>query len=115
MYKMFSYNNGWAIDSTFKTNQFGLPLYATVPTNKQGMGIPLWYMIYTSDGYRHEQYALEVTLKVMFERMNGISVGINVPRSLRCMCPNVKPEVERYLGDPNSKTARHSPQQRPST
>ena len=22
-------------------------------------------------------------------------VGINVPRSLRCKCPNVKPEVER--------------------
>ena len=27
-------NNGWPIDSTFKTNQFGLPLYAVVAPNK---------------------------------------------------------------------------------
>ena len=36
------------------------------------MGIPLWYMLCTSYGYRHEQYALAVTLKVIFEGMNDI-------------------------------------------
>ena len=37
-----SKNNAWAIDSTFKTNVFGLPLYAAVAPNEQGFGIPLW-------------------------------------------------------------------------
>ena len=35
-----SKNNAWAIDSTFKTNVFGLPLYATVAPNEHGVGIP---------------------------------------------------------------------------
>ena len=68
-----SKNNAWAIDSTFKTNVFGLPLYAAVAPNEQGVGIPLWYMLCTNDaGYHHEQLALEMTLKKIFERMKGI-------------------------------------------
>ena len=66
----FSKNNAWEIDSTCKTNVFGLPLYAAVAPNEQGVGIPLWYMLCTNDaGSQHEQLALEMTLKFIFERM----------------------------------------------
>lgn len=33
--------NVWAIDSTFKTNQFWLPLYAVVAPNEMGIGMLL--------------------------------------------------------------------------
>ena len=68
-----SKNNAWAIDSTFKTNVFGLPLYAAVAPNEHGVGIPLWYMLCTNDtGSQHEQLALEMTLKIIFEKMEGV-------------------------------------------
>ena len=70
MCERLSENNSWAIDSTFKTNQFGLPLYAAVAPNAMGIGIPLWYMICSSDrASNHEQVALETCLKVIFSRM----------------------------------------------
>lgn len=37
----FSRNNSWAIDSTFKTNVYGMPLYAVVLPNQHGIGIPI--------------------------------------------------------------------------
>ena len=44
MCERLTLNNSWAIDLTFKTNQFGLPLYAIVAPNPMGIGILLWYM-----------------------------------------------------------------------
>lgn len=59
----FSHNNSWAIDSTFKTNKFGLPLFAAVLPNQIGVGIPIWFMLCTSDvGARHDVIALELTI-----------------------------------------------------
>ena len=73
MCERLSINNSWAIDSTFKTNQFGLPLYAAVAPNAMGVGIPLWYMICSSDkGSNHEQVALETCLRVIFARMPNV-------------------------------------------
>ena len=70
MCERLTLNNSWAIDSTFKTNQFGLPLYAAVAPNAMGIGIPLWYMLCSSDkGSNHEQVALETCLRVIFARM----------------------------------------------
>ena len=41
-----------------------------VESNAMGIGIPLWYMICSSDkGSHHEQVALETCLKVIFARM----------------------------------------------
>ena len=77
MYHMcmrLSKNNAWAIDSTFKTNVFGLPLYVVVALNEQTIGIPLWYMLCTNDaGSHHEQLAL-----VIFERMKGVRPNVLV-------------------------------------
>ena len=41
-------NNAWALDSTFKANIFGLPLYAAVAPNEHGVHILLWYMLCTN-------------------------------------------------------------------
>ena len=69
----FSQNNAWAVDSTFKTNVFGLPLYAAVLPNQNGVGIPIWLMLCSSDvGSQQENVALELTLKLIFSRMQGI-------------------------------------------
>ena len=69
----FSRNNSWAVDSTFKTNVFGLPLYAAVLPNQNGIGIPIWLMLCTSDvGTNQESKALELTFKMIFSRMHEI-------------------------------------------
>ena len=50
-----------------------MPLYVVVAPNEQGVGIPLRYMLYTNDAGSHqEQLALEMTLKFIFERMEGV-------------------------------------------
>ena len=49
------------------------PLYAAVAPNEHGVSIPLWYMLSTTDTKsQHEQFALEMTLKIIFERMEGV-------------------------------------------
>ncbi|KAI5062450.1 hypothetical protein GOP47_0022989 [Adiantum capillus-veneris] len=45
----FSTHNSWAIDSMFKTNVFGLPLYSAVLPNQNGVGLPIWLMLCTND------------------------------------------------------------------
>ena len=69
----FSQNNSWAIDSTFKTNVYGLPLYAAVLPNQLGVGMPIWFMLCTCNaGAHHEVIALEKTLHILFSRMRQI-------------------------------------------
>lgn len=69
----FSRHNSWAVDSTFKTNVFGLPLYAAVLPNQNGVGIPIWLMMCTNDvGTNQESMALELTFKTIFSRMHEI-------------------------------------------
>lgn len=69
----FSLHNSWAIDSTFKTNVFGLPLYAAVLPNQHGVGMPIWFMMCTNDpGSNQESVALEITLKTIFSKMNHV-------------------------------------------
>ncbi|MCO5568072.1 hypothetical protein L7F22_021767 [Adiantum nelumboides] len=69
----FSTNNAWAIDSTFKTNKYGLPLFAAVLPNQLGVDIPIWFMLCTCDvGAHHEVIALEITIKRIFSRMANV-------------------------------------------
>ena len=73
MYCQLSVHNAWALDSTFRTNQFGLPLYVAVAPNKSGVGIPLWYMLCSSKaGSNNEKDALEMTFRLVFKRMGSI-------------------------------------------
>lgn len=73
MAKRFSKNNAWAIDSTFKTNVYGLPLFAAVLPNQLGQGIPIWLMLCSQDGgAHHDVISLETTLRAIFSRMGNI-------------------------------------------
>lgn len=56
----FSWDNSWALDSTFGTNQYGLPLYAAIVPNQDGIGVPVFNMLWTKDKEEgHEGIALE--------------------------------------------------------
>jgi len=62
-------NSAWAIDYTFKTNQYGLPLYTTMCLNTRMLGMPIFFMLCSTNvDKRHETVALRLTLKVVFEK-----------------------------------------------
>jgi hypothetical protein len=57
--------NVWAIESTFKTNHFGLPLFAVVAPYEMGIGMPLWtYMLCSLD------YLKDARMKSYCNRQN---------------------------------------------
>lgn len=69
----FSRHSSWAVDSTFKTNIFGLPLYAAVLPNQNGVGIPIWLMLCSNDvGTSQEKVALELTFKTVFMKLGEV-------------------------------------------
>jgi hypothetical protein len=73
MAKRFSTHNSWAFDSTFKTNQYGLPLYAAIVPNEDGNGIPVFYMLCSIDKQQgHEGIAIELALTHIFESLGTI-------------------------------------------
>ena len=71
--KRFSRGNSWALDSTFKTNQYGLPLYATIVPNQDGKGVPVFYMLHSIDKKEgHEGIALELALMSVFASLGHV-------------------------------------------
>lgn len=63
----------WAIDSTFKTNQWGMPLYAGVCPNTSGLGMPIFLMLCSADkDSGQEGTALWLTMRVVFKNMGAI-------------------------------------------
>lgn len=74
----FSENNAWAIDSTFKTNQFDFPLFGAVLPNQLGHAMPIWFMVCSDNkGKGHQTIALRLTFWVVFNRL-----GCLRPRAL---------------------------------
>ena len=68
MWQIFFKDNAWALDSTFKTNQWDLPLYAAIVPNQDGKGMPVFYMLCTKDKNEgHEGIAIELALSAVFE------------------------------------------------
>ena len=47
--KRFSTGNSWALDSTFKTNNYDLLLYAVVVPNEDGRGMSIFYILCSKD------------------------------------------------------------------
>lgn len=73
MAERFSRDNSWALDSTFKTNQYGLPLYAAVVPNQDGKGIPVFYMLCSNEIKEgHEGIALELALTHVFAAIGEV-------------------------------------------
>ena len=71
MAKNFSKDNAWALDSTFKTNQWDLPLYAAIFPNQDGKETPAFYILCTKDkNERHEDIVIELALSAVF-----VSIG----------------------------------------
>jgi hypothetical protein len=69
----FSATNSWALDSTFKTNQYGLPFYAAIVPNQDGIRIPVFYMLCSNDMKQgHEGLAIEIALTHVFESLGKI-------------------------------------------
>ncbi|KAI5077701.1 hypothetical protein GOP47_0007525 [Adiantum capillus-veneris] len=101
----FSQHNAWAVDITFKTNVYGLPLYATVLPNQNGTGIPLWLMMCTSDpGTCQESVALELTIWMIFLRMGSIRPNAIVIDK----CPQELNAILRAIKDYLACWAEHS-------
>jgi hypothetical protein len=62
-------NFAWAIDSTFKTNQYGLSLYETMCPNTRILEMLIFLMLCSADvDKRHEAVTLRLTLKGIFQK-----------------------------------------------
>jgi hypothetical protein len=78
MTNFFSTHNSWAFDFTFKTNQFGLPLYAAIVPNEDEYDIPIFYILCSIDKQQgHKGIAIELALTHIFE-----SLGIIRPAAI---------------------------------
>jgi hypothetical protein len=67
MAKIFSTHNSWAFDSTFKTNQYGLPIYTAIVPNEDENNIPVFYMLCSIDKQQgHEGITIELALTHIF-------------------------------------------------
>jgi hypothetical protein len=84
--KEISKDSAWAIDSTFKTNRHGLLLYAAMCPNKQGVGMPVFFMLCSANvGSNHESVALKLFSRVWMKYcpmlLSLIEVGQNIMHS----------------------------------
>lgn len=60
-------NTSWTLDSTSKTNQYGLISYAIIIPNQDIIGVPVFDMLRSNDIKQgHEGIALELTLIQVF-------------------------------------------------
>jgi hypothetical protein len=58
------------IDSTFKTNQWGMPLFAGLCSNASGLGMPIFLMLYSNDNENGQVgTTLWLTMKAVFQNM----------------------------------------------
>ena len=71
--KEISKDSAWSIDSTFKTNKHGLLLYAAMCPNKQGVGMPVFFILCSANvGSNHESVALKLILSAIFKSMDEV-------------------------------------------
>lgn len=62
------------MDSTFKTNNYEISLYAAVVPNNDGCGISVFYMVCSKDkGQGHQGIPVEIALKYIFKKMDIIT------------------------------------------
>ena len=67
-------NSAWAIESTFKTNQYNMPLFRVVCHNGKGIVMHVFLMLCSNDkNSGHEGIALQLTMRKVFEVLGDIS------------------------------------------
>ena len=65
--------SAWVLDSTFKTNHWGMPLFGAMCPNKAGLSMPVFFMICSNDNESGQVgTALYLTLKAVFGNMGSI-------------------------------------------
>ena len=65
--KHITLDSTWVLDSTFKTNHWGMPLFGAICPNKAGLDMPVFLMICSNDNESGQvETALYLTLKAMF-------------------------------------------------
>ncbi|KAG0572651.1 hypothetical protein KC19_VG113700 [Ceratodon purpureus] len=63
-----------AFEATFKTNQYGLPFYAAIVSNEDGIGIPVFYMFCSNDVREgHEGLVIETALSHIFGSLGEVT------------------------------------------
>ena len=71
--KRLTLNSAWAVDSTFKTNQYNMPLFGGVCPNEKGIGMLVFLMLCSYDkNSGHEEIALQLTMTKVFEVLEDI-------------------------------------------
>ena len=66
-------NSVYAVDSTFKTNQYNMPLFGAVCPNEKGIGMHVFLMICSNDtNSGHEGIALQLTMRKKFEVLGDV-------------------------------------------
>jgi hypothetical protein len=71
--KRLTPNSAWAVDSTFKTNQYNMPLFGAVCPNEKDIGMPVFLMLCSNDkNSGHEGIALQLTMTKVFEVLEDI-------------------------------------------
>ena len=76
--KQFSTGSSWALDCTFKTNNYDLPLYAAVVPNDDSQSMPVFYMLRSKyKGQGHQGIAIKISLEYVFK-----NIGIVRPSAI---------------------------------
>ena len=81
--KRLTLNSRGAIDSTFKTNQYNMPLFEVVCPNVEDIGMFIYLMLCSNDkNNAYEDISLRLTIKKIFEilryvRPNAIVINKN--------------------------------------
>jgi hypothetical protein len=71
--KRLTLNSTWAVDSTFKTDQYNVPLFGVVCPNEKNIGIPVFLMLYSNNkNSEHEGIALQLTMRIFFEVLKDV-------------------------------------------
>ena len=71
--KSITSDSAWVIDSTFKTNQWSMPLFIGMCPNASGLGMPIFIMLCNDDNESGQVgTALWLTIKAVFRSMDTI-------------------------------------------
>ena len=77
--KNFSNGNAWALDSTFKTNQWDLPLYTAIIFNQDEKEMPVFYILCTKDKNKgHKGIAINLALSAVFASIRKVRPSVIV-------------------------------------
>jgi hypothetical protein len=71
--KRLTPNSAWAVDSTFKTNQYNMPLFGVVCPNEKDIGMLVLLKLCSNDkNSGHEEIPFQLTMRIFFEVLGDI-------------------------------------------